>query len=414
MSRQTRLRRWHLLLGAIFALGLLSPWPDLQLDSTFGQAAAAGHSCRPDSPYWLAAVAPPPLQGRDGAVASLTAVTYNLHSGLGPNWRPFASRQAVEANLRRIARSIAGAADAGAAAPDVVALNEVDFASRRSGGFDQAAFMAAELHRLTGYAYAVVRGETWQRSVPGVEVRFGNALLSRHPVLAARACPLGGPCNGVSAPERSIPAGWLARVAGEPRGVVTAQVSVDGRSIDVLVTHLEAFVLEQREAQASELIRRFVRPGHASLLLGDVNSVPTALTGGRRHFAADRSHDILTSGPLLDARLVLAVRGRHADFAPWRTYPAAAPQWPLDGAFASAELMPVSVRVIGGMASDHRGLAVQYRWLDVEQAQAQQAWHRRLQRQQLARIRACDFGTEAAPDRWQRLITSTGFAPDLL
>ena len=293
----------------------------------------------------------------------LRVVTYNVHSGLGERHAFRKPRAAVEANLRAIAATIAAATPAGVP-PDVVALNEVDFAARRSGGFDQADFVAEELAHLTGAAYEVVRGETWRRRIPGFEVRFGNAALVRHPVLAAKACLLDGSAPCGAAYDGSLPplrsGALLDRLLSEPRGVVTLTIALAGRTIDVLVTHLDAFVLAEREAQAAHLLHRFVQPGHTTVLLGDVNAVPVEMTRTRRFFTHDRTHTILTSGLLLDARGTYAAHHGIASVAAWATFPAGSPLWPLDIVLGSGDLVPVRVAVIGDTASDHRGLVVEY------------------------------------------------------
>ena len=83
----------------------------------------------------------------------------------------------------------------------MVGLNEVDFASRRSAWIDEAEFLADDLARRTGERYAVVRGETWARTIPGFEVRFGNAALVRHPIVRSTACLLddGAACDAARA-----------------------------------------------------------------------------------------------------------------------------------------------------------------------------------------------------------------------
>jgi endonuclease/exonuclease/phosphatase family metal-dependent hydrolase len=141
-------------------------------------------------------------------------------------------------------------------------------------------------------------------------------------------------------------------------------IGVAGRPIDLLVTHLDAFVVAEREAQAAHLMRRFVRAGRTTILLGDVNAVPIDMTGGRRFFAHDRTHAILTSGSLFDARGWYATLHGVASLAAWATFPAAHPLWPLDAVLASQDLAPMRVDVIGDTASDHRGLAVQYELTD--------------------------------------------------
>lgn len=380
--------------------------------SGFGSQVAPTQCVKALAPAWLldgeAAAFTPAV---DSVANALRVVTYNLHSGLGSRPAFRRSRAVVENNLRAIAATIA------ARTPDVVALNEVDFHSRRSGRFNHAEFIAAELQRITGAAYAVVTGETWQRNVIGLEVKFGNAALVRHPVIATTSCLFddAGGC-GLPAADKNLPAvkvaGLINRFAREARGIVKVSVNFHGQPVDVLITHLDAFVLAEREAQAAHLVRRFVTPGRTTVLLGDLNAVPTAMTGARAFFAADRTHDILTSGSLADARVMYASLHRRDSLAEWATFPADAPRWPLDGVLASLDLSPRAVEVIGTTQSDHRGLFVEYTAnADANQVKYQQARHDAIRSRQLAGILACDFNCskkeQAAKANW--LLRGTGF-----
>ena len=347
-------------------------------------------------PWATDAVMSTPLPVRDGA-PRLRVASYNVHSGLGSGFAVRRSRAAVEQNLRAIATAIAGAG----APPDAIALNEVDFAARRSGGFDQAAFLAGELARTTGMAYEVAALETWRRTLPGFEVRFGNALLVRHPVVESMGCLLDDASPCVAAPRADLTRlrarGVLGRLLSERRGVLRVTLDVDGQLVDVLVTHLEAFVQAEREAQAAHLLHRFVTPGRTTILAGDVNAVPSVLTAGRRFFADDRTHDVLTSGGLVDARLAWAARQGTTNLAPWATFPADAPRWPLDAVLATPELLVDGVTVVGATASDHQGMVVDFALADDPAVVAEaRARHDAMRRRQLARIVDCDLGHAVA------------------
>jgi endonuclease/exonuclease/phosphatase family metal-dependent hydrolase len=297
-----------------------------------------------------------------GDAASLRVVTYNIHSGLGPTFALRRSTAEVRRTLGAIGAAIATAAPAGEPV-DVVGLNEVDFGSRRSGWLDQAAFLADDLRRRTGERYEVVRGETWRRTVPGLEVRFGNAALVRHPIDRASSCVLqaGVPCaeepiEPVVTPSKRPGPGLLARLLRETRGVISLTLDVGGRPLDVRVTHLEAFAQSDREAQAARLVNHLVDGSRSTVVLGDMNAVPAPLV--RPFFATDRTAAILTRGPLADARTAFG-----AGTAPrWPTFPAAAPRWPLDWVLGTSDLVPALVKTIGDRESDHRGLYVRFDW----------------------------------------------------
>lgn len=336
--------------------------------------------------HGLAAPAPgiTPASAVASDMPALRVITYNLHAGLGPNWWRFrAPRADIERNLRGIARHIANAAPS-ATPVDVVGLNEVDFGSRRSGWLDQAAFLADELARLTGHAYQVARAETWNRSLWGMEVRFGNAALVRHPIRAVETCALEIAC-AVEPPIDVLAASVVpsaSRYFGtEPRGVLRVNIDFHGKDIDLLVTHLDAFERERRERQAAELVQHLLRPGRTTILVGDMNAADATVPNGRVYAVSDRTHDILAGG-LLDARLVLAARSGSPDLTRWATYPSTAPRFALDAVFASPDLWPVVSTSVGRSESDHRGLFVQYSWLSKEETDAQGLWYSRLRKPQ--------------------------------
>jgi endonuclease/exonuclease/phosphatase family metal-dependent hydrolase len=213
----------------------------------------------------------------------------------------------------------------------------------------------------------VIRGETWRRDVPGFEMRFGNAALVRLPLVEASTCLFDdlGPCgihSRAALPPRGR-AGLLGRLLREPRGIIRLTVRHDERLVDVLVTHLDAFAAREREAQASVLLSQVLRPDRTTVLLGDMNAVPTSLTSRRWMFSDDRTHAILATGGLADACISLASLRGQRSLAAWATYPADAPVWGLDWVLGSPDLAPEDAAAIGGTASDHRGLAVRYRWL---------------------------------------------------
>lgn len=421
-------RPWHRRFRRRLGVGLLGGL------GLFGGAAAAGAGtgahhgpgCDCERASWLsppttsggllavaapALLPPPPAAPAQGT--TLRVATYNLHSGLGPRLTLGKSREAVLRNLGRIADAIAASAPADAPV-DVVGLNEVDFVGRRSGGVDEAQVMAELLRQRTGQAYSVVGGVTWERTTPGREVRYGNAVLTRHPVVAQEVVAYdadptttrdGDALPPVASPRR------LDRMFREARGAVKVSVVVPGAPgpVDVLVTHLDAFSQGDREAQAVRLVRQHVTPGTTTVLLGDLNAVPAHLTLGRRLFGDDLTHDLLTSGPLVDARVVLAARDGEATMARWATFPVDAPVWPLDGALATADLVPVDARPIGDDASDHLGLAATFRFAGAPVREAYRAWHDAVRARQLDRIDRCAFDGGESSVRRRSLVASSGF-----
>jgi endonuclease/exonuclease/phosphatase family metal-dependent hydrolase len=323
---------------------------------------------------------PPPPQPETQGPA-LQVVLYNVHIGMGAaRWMPVAGRASVERNLSGIAAYIYRSAPPDEPV-DLVALNEADFGSRRSAWVDQPAFIAAELERLTGHAYRVVHGTTWTRDIPGLEVHYGNAALVRRPILAAESCVFGGACLDVLSGDLERPLSIGRWFGAEPRSVLRLTLAIDGRQVDVLVSHLEAFASARRAAQAAELTRRFLRPGRTTILLGDLNATDSVMIERRVYGAYDPTLELLGFAGLLDARVFAAARSGAQDLAPWATFPARAPAWPLDAVLATYDLLPLAVDVIGdGEVSDHLGLRVRFAWLGPQELGDLAGWMRWLRR----------------------------------
>src|SRR5207245_1882456 len=131
-------------------------------------------------------------------------------------------------------------------------------------------YLAGALERRNGRHYQIVYGETWRRRIPGFEVRFGNAVLVRDPIVRSTAClyderePCGMPAAGADLPSLRAN-GMVNRMTREARGLIKLTIDFHGQPLDVIVTHFDAFVLAEREAQAAHLLRRFVDPRHTTV-----------------------------------------------------------------------------------------------------------------------------------------------------
>lgn len=181
-------------------------------------AAAVGLTCAQTSAGGAA-------RPREGTPAQVTVLSYNIHHGEGVDGK---------IDLERIAAVIRSAK------PDVVALQEVDRKTGRSGGVDQA----EELARLTGLK--MIFGRTIDHDA-GL---YGNAVLTRLAVRRSENHPLPG---------------------SEPRALIEADLG----EFTFFATHLDAARDEARRVEGAARINTRVTGNKSpALLAGDLNAVP--------------------------------------------------------------------------------------------------------------------------------------------
>jgi endonuclease/exonuclease/phosphatase family metal-dependent hydrolase len=237
-------------------------------------------------------------------------ITYNVHRCVGTDRR---------LDVGRVADVIA------ALAPDIVALQEVDVGRARTGGVDQAHRLAERLG-MAFHFNAALRVD---------EELYGDAILTTLPERLIKAGPLPG----------------YARIPGlESRGALWVAVELDGKSIQVITTHLGLVPREQQRQAAAMAGDQWL--GSASrrdplILLGDFNATPVAVA--YRTLAAR----------LTDAHRALGRRkGRIA------TFPSAMPVLRIDHIFFGAGVRVTGLTVANNprarLASDHLPLVMDF------------------------------------------------------
>ncbi len=167
------------------------------------------------------------------SIHNLTVATYNVHSSVGRDRRCDPDR--ILAVLGEIG-------------PDIVALQEVG-------------------HRRTttvhGDQFAYFRDRTGMHAVTGLNLMFerrsfGNALLSRWPIVSVRRID-------------------LSIHGREPRGAIDADIDIKGHKLRVIATHLGLGPGERR--------RQVERIAH---VLNDRHDVPTLIMGDFNVFGRQR------------------------------------------------------------------------------------------------------------------------------
>lgn len=240
---------------------------------------------------------------RHAEPAPLVVMSYNIHAGKDAQ---------QQHNLERVAAIIA---DAGA---DIVLLQEVDRATRRSGGEDHL----AELARLTGMHSAFGKSLDFQ------DGEYGIALLSRFPIERSSVLPL-----AVTPPQER------AGGAYEPRVALHALVATPRGRLHVVNTHLdpgrEPVFRHQEITGILAYIARNVPAAEPLLLGGDLNARPD-------------TPEIIA----LDLHFVDAWRAC-GDGGAGHTFPAHAPDRRIDYLMLRG-VRCSTARVLATEASDHR------------------------------------------------------------
>ena len=167
-------------------------------------------------------------------------VAQPLTPGGGLRFMAYNIKHGELSSLEAIASVIQGQA------PDLVALQEVDVLTNRSGKVDQA----ARLGQLTGLNFAFVPALT---SFDGGQ--YGLALLSRYPIRSAQRIPL--------------------RSAAEQRILALVEVELDASHVvPVAITHFGTTGAAERLNQADDVNAALAgRPW--ALLGGDLNATPS-------------------------------------------------------------------------------------------------------------------------------------------
>ena len=250
------------------------------------------------------ATAPGPVEATPGPARPVRVLSYNLHFGFDVRgW----------SDLEGLAQAIE------ATGAEVVGLQEVSRGWYINGSTDMLDWLQRRL-RMPHARFAGASDEIW-----------GNAVLSRYPILSAEVTPL---------PREGVPL---------RRNALGVEVDLgEGRRLRVVVTHLHHVEgpdgARVRLAQLPRLLETVAgRP--AIVLLGDFNADP-----GSAEIA------LVRAAGLTDA--FVAGGGGQADELTW---PSDRPDRRIDYLWLSADLAASGFAATASTASDHRGVAVTVR-----------------------------------------------------
>ena len=163
---------------------------------------------------------------------TIRVMTFNIHVGVGMD---------KKLDLQRIADVIKREH------VDVVGLQEVDRGVERTQRIDEI----AELAKLTKMDYAFAFNLKYQGG------QYGVAILSRFPIQAT---------------DHRL---FKNLREAERRGVIRAEVKIDGRIVNFVTTHLDYQYDDGRVFEAEQLLGALKDVSGPVIVVGDFNDVPT-------------------------------------------------------------------------------------------------------------------------------------------
>jgi endonuclease/exonuclease/phosphatase family metal-dependent hydrolase len=259
-----------------------------------------------------------PAPGPDQPPIPVRLVTFNTHHGVGTDDRH---------DLPRLAKLLASVE------ADVICLQEVDrHFGERSEHVDQALLLSRALDMQLAWGPAIDQPRAGDDASAEPRRQFGNALLSRLPILVSDVHRLPGD--------------------GEPRIALRTMVELDGGALWVTTTHLTTGSPDQRAQQVAALAALHTEPMETGVIVGDFNAVPDApeLDALRQRFT--------------DAWHLAHAREDQAGWRFWQreeghTHPAGAPHRRIDHVWVSAGVTVAAAHVLDAEgASDHLPLLV--------------------------------------------------------
>jgi endonuclease/exonuclease/phosphatase family metal-dependent hydrolase len=250
-----------------------------------------------------------PAPGPDQPPIPVRLVTFNTHHGVGGDERH---------DLPRLAAVLA------ALNADVICLQEVDrHFGDRSEDVDQALLLSRALDMQLAWGPTI--DEPRGGELPARQ--YGNALLSRLPILISDVHPLPG--------------------GGEPRVALRTMVELDGGTLWVTATHLTTDSADERAAQVAALAALHTDDMAAGVLVGDFNARPDA---PELAVLRERFTDAWGAAPDREDRA--GWRFWHRDEGD--THPAHAPNRRIDQVWLSDGVTVTAAQVAdAGGASDH-------------------------------------------------------------
>lgn len=285
-------------------------------------------------------------------VESLTIVSYNMGYARGPlgDYAGPWTKSFIENGVDKVAAAIL------AEKPDLVFLQEVDFASARSHELDQAALLKAALgfqsmSCATTWNKRYVPFPYWPPSKHYGKMLSGQCILSRFPLKDAKVHYLEQPASNAWYRNRF----YLHRAIDE----VTLSLSEEGQEFKLFNIHLEAFDPENRQAQLAVLFDLIKKEGSVDHVIaaGDFNSLPPEAL--QKHAFVDEPEADFRGDETIAEMRKTGLKDAISDPKSF-TFPADAPSRRLDYVWYGDALQLKEVKVMEAGFSDHRGIVARF------------------------------------------------------
>jgi endonuclease/exonuclease/phosphatase family metal-dependent hydrolase len=249
-------------------------------------------------------------------------VTFNIAHGRGLSpFQGLHGRRRFQRNLQKISKLL------DELKPDIVALQEIDENSRWSGSFDHLSYLKA----LADFPHAVFGVNN--RRTGGYQLNYGNAILSRHPIVAWENVTFG------------------THKVGE-KGFLYAEIDVRGHLLPIVNLHLHYRSRAHRFRQIDQLMaylnakreHRRLQWATEPVLCGDLNNP---------------SHRLDATASLFQ---YFSLQGHYTLHPPQgvRTFPAPWPRRALDFIFLPPGCHVLHCQVVRCNLSDHRPVMVEF------------------------------------------------------
>lgn len=260
--------------------------------------------------------------------SGLKIVSYNIAHGRGlaeSNWQGGTAEDRIQ-RLEAIG-DLLKSLDV-----DIVVLNEVDFDCSWSNGINQAEFLAqrAEFPCWVEQRNLDFRVLFWTW-------RFGNAVLSKHPIVSAEVIDLPGY------------SGWETVLAGKKRGINCEIEIAETQPIRLLGVHLSHRSEPLRTQSANYLIDIAQNSESPAFIAGDLNSTPTGFPESRNGGELGNAIDKLDASKLFNR-----VPASPPDSPENLTFHSADPKSVIDWVLIPKVVQHLDYQVISSALSDHR------------------------------------------------------------